>query len=52
MVDSVLKQAKMSLSDLDLLAFGRGPGSFTGVRIATGMIQGLALGTGLKAAFG
>ena len=48
MVDSVLKQAKMSLSDLDLLAFGRGPGSFTGVRIATGMIQGLALGTGLK----
>ena len=50
MVDSVLKQAKMSLSDLDLLAFGRGPGSFTGVRIATGMIQGLALGTGLKVA--
>lgn len=50
MVDDVLKEAEVALSDLDLLAFGRGPGSFTGVRIATGMIQGLALGTGHKVA--
>ena len=50
MIDSILKEAEVELSSLDMLAFGRGPGSFTGVRIATGMIQGLALGTGLKVA--
>lgn len=48
MIDEVLKEAKVTLQDLDYLGFGRGPGSFTGVRIATGVLQGLALGTGLK----
>jgi tRNA threonylcarbamoyladenosine biosynthesis protein TsaB len=48
MIDDVLTQANCKLKDLDYLGFGRGPGSFTGVRIATGVLQGLALGTGLK----
>ena len=50
MVDALLTQAGISLTDLDGLVYGRGPGSFTGVRIATGMIQGLSLGSGLKVA--
>lgn len=47
MVDEVMKEANASMKDLRVLGFGRGPGSFTGVRIATGIIQGLALGSGL-----
>ena len=50
MVDAVMKEAGASLTELDGLAFGRGPGSFTGVRIATGIIQGLALGSQLPVA--
>lgn len=44
MVDSVLSQANIKLADVDLIAYGRGPGSFTGIRICTSMTQGLALG--------
>ena len=42
MVDAVLKEADIKLSHCDGLIFGRGPGSFTGVRIGVGVAQGLA----------
>ena len=44
MVDEILQEAKLSVQQIDALSFGEGPGAFTGIRIAAGVIQGLALG--------
>ncbi|MDD4911171.1 MAG: tRNA (adenosine(37)-N6)-threonylcarbamoyltransferase complex dimerization subunit type 1 TsaB [Sideroxydans sp.] len=48
MLDALLKEAGVKVKQVDGIAFGKGPGSFTGVRIACGVTQGLALGADVE----
>ncbi len=50
MIDQLMAEAQLSPQQLDGIAFSCGPGSFTGVRIATGITHGIALGADLPVA--
>ena len=47
-VERLMKEAGLKPTDLDLLAVGRGPGSFTGLRVGLALAKGLAYGAGIE----
>ena len=48
MVDALMVESGLRISQIDAMAFGRGPGAFTGVRIAVGVTQGIAFAADLS----
>src|SRR5206468_9110877 len=46
MIRKVFERARLDASRMDAFGFGQGPGSFTGIRIACGIVQGLAFAAG------
>jgi tRNA threonylcarbamoyladenosine biosynthesis protein TsaB len=49
MIDTLLSEAGLSITQMDAIAFGRGPGAFTGIRTAVGIAQGIAFASDLPA---
>ncbi len=47
LADELFAEAKIGLADLDAITFGRGPGSFTGLRVSAAVAQGLSLASGI-----